>query len=127
MLATGHSATLYHPQSTRMEPQLTYEQLPDTAEDGRTLSKAEAKEQRRCQIEQDAYAIYDAPSRAEALDRLQAFSEKWEPFEPKAIHTFKWGINRTFEFYKFEPALLPADPNDQPPGTFLPRISQQGG
>jgi len=90
-----------------MEPQLTYEQLPDTAEDGQTLSKAEAKEQRRFQIEQDAYAIYDAPSRAEALGRLQAFSEKWEPVEPKAIHTFKWGINRTLEFYRFEPALYP--------------------
>ena len=90
-----------------MEAKLTYAQLPDTDEDGHSLTLPEAKNVRRFQIEQDAYAIYDAPSRSEALTRLDAFVQKWQPLEPAAIHTFTWGFDRTLEFYKFEPALYP--------------------
>ena len=88
-----------------MEPKLTFAQLPDTDENGKALTHSEAKEVRRFQIKQDAYAIYDAPSHPEALLKLQAFNDRWQPLEPDAVHTFNWGIKRTFEFYRLDPAL----------------------
>ena len=88
-----------------MEDKLTFAQLPDKDESGKVFTPSEAKDLRRFQIKQDAYAIYDAPSHAEALLKLEAFNEKWKPIEPAAVHTFNWGIKRTFEFYRLDPAL----------------------
>lgn len=88
-----------------MEPKLTFDQLPDQDESGKVLTQSEAKDLRRFQIKQDAYAIYDAPSRAEALLKLETFNEKWKPLEPDAVRTFNWSIKRTFEFYRLDPAL----------------------
>jgi transposase-like protein len=90
-----------------MEPYLSYAQLPDQDAQGQVLSVAQAKHLRLFQIQQAAYAIYDAPSAEEAHIRLQAFIQSWQPLEPKAIHAFTWGIQRTFEFYRFDKALHP--------------------
>ena len=88
-----------------MEPKLTFQQLPEQDKNGKAFTHAEVKDLRRFQIKQDAYAIYDAPSHPEALLKLQAFNDKWQPLEPDAVHTFNWGIKRTFEFYRLDPAL----------------------
>lgn len=90
-----------------MEPKLTFDQLPDQDESGKALTYSQAKELRRFQIKQDAYAIYDAPTQAEALLRLEAFNAKWQPIEPDAVHTFNWSIKRTFEFYTLDPTFHP--------------------
>lgn len=90
-----------------MERYLTYAHMSDTDEKGHTLTDSEAKNLRRFQIQSDAYAIYDAPSRKEALLNLSAFVDKWQALEPKAVHTFQYGSQRTFEFYRFSPALHP--------------------
>ncbi len=90
-----------------MDNKLSFAQLPEKSENGDVLTQSEAKDVRRFQIKQDAYAIYDAPSHSEALLKLKDFIEKWEPIEPEAVHTFKWGIKRTFEFYRLDPILHP--------------------
>jgi transposase-like protein len=90
-----------------MEPYLTYAHLPDQDAQGQALATAQAKRLRLFQIQQAAYAIYDAPTAAEAHLRLHAFAQTWQPLEPKAVHAFTWGIQRTFEFYRFDQALQP--------------------
>jgi len=87
---------------------LTYENLPETDQDGKLLTVGEAKKERWHQLKKDAYAIYDAPSLAEAKVKLKAFVDKWEAVEPKAIHAFQWSIQRTFVFYAFDKELHPA-------------------
>lgn len=90
-----------------LEPYLTYAHLPDQDAQGQPLSTVQAKRLRLFEIQQAAYAIYDAPTAAEAHSRLQVFIQTWQPLEPKAIHAFTWGIQRTFEFYRFDQALHP--------------------
>lgn len=88
-----------------MGPYLTYAQLPPQDSAGQPRTTAAAKAQRRQEIEHAAYAIYDAPSYAEAQQQLAAFVEYWQPLEPEAVHAFTWGIERTFTFYQFDPRL----------------------
>lgn len=90
-----------------MEPYLTYAHLPDQDAQAQAISAAQAKPLRLFQIQQDAYAIYDALNVEQAHTRLLAFIQTWQPLEPKAVHAFTWGINRTFEFYRFDKALHP--------------------
>jgi len=90
-----------------MKNYLTYQQLPTQDDTQQPLSTAEAKDLRCFQIQHDAYAIYDAPSLAQAQAQLTTFIEKWQPLEPDAVHNFTWGGKRTFEFYRFPPTLHP--------------------
>lgn len=89
-----------------MKPYLTYAQLPEIDDAGRALTKAEAKKYRWQAIKQDAYDIFEAPTRQEAQQRLTAFTSKWKLLEPKAVHVFRWGIKRTFTFYDFDKELF---------------------
>ena len=91
-----------------MNRYLTYQNLPDTDEDGNLLTAENAKRRHWYQLKRDAYAIYDEPSLSEAKAKLETFVDKWKPVEPKAIHAFLWGIQRTFVFYDFDKKLLPA-------------------
>jgi transposase-like protein len=57
---------------------LSYQDLPERdADTGQPLTEAEAKVQRRLQISTDALDIFQAPTRAMAEQRLEAFIEKW--------------------------------------------------
>jgi putative transposase len=89
-----------------MKPYLTYAQLPDTDESGVALTKTTAKKQRWQAIKQDAYDIFDTSTIQNAQQRLEAFTVKWNPVEPKAVHAFCWGIKRTFTFYDFDKELF---------------------
>jgi transposase-like protein len=84
-----------------MKSYLTYDQLPQEDETGTPLSPAQAKELRWQQLKHDAYALYEAPSYDQAQQLLQAFVDKWQPVEPKAVHAFQWGLKHTFSFYDF--------------------------
>ena len=55
----------------------------------------------------EALEIFEADTRAEAEIRLAAFAAKWEALETKAVHNFRWGIQRCFTFYQFEKSLHP--------------------
>lgn len=88
-----------------MERYLSFQQLPAQDAAGQSLDPAAAKEQRRHEIFNDAYAIYEAPTVEAARLNLEAFIEKWDSLEPKAVHAFDWGIERTFSFYQFDAHL----------------------
>ena len=89
-----------------MKRYLTYQHLSEsTSESESVVDQSTPKEQRWYDIKADAYAIYDAETKDEAQQRLEAFTTKWEPIEPKAVHAFKWGIKRTFSYYQFDPKL----------------------
>lgn len=87
---------------------LTYQDLPETTQDGKTLTVGQAKKERWHQIKRDAYAIYDEPSVDRAQAKLKDFVTKWQALEPDALHAFQWGIQRTFVFYDFDKELHPA-------------------
>lgn len=72
-----------------------------------TTPTAPQQHQRWREIKADAYAIYDAPDAPSARQRLAEFTTKWQSLEPAAVHSFTWGIERTFVFYQFDPALWP--------------------
>jgi transposase-like protein len=91
----------------RIRDYLSYTQLPDQDEQGQPLSISEAKQQRRYQIQSDAYNIYKAEDEAGAQQRLAVFIEKWQSLEPKAVKTFQRDIKLTFSFYQFDEGLHP--------------------
>ena len=85
---------------------LTYQQLsPPAAVRVDHGDEQQAKQQRRFEIQQDAYEIYRAPSWIEARQRLKAFVEKWPNLETKAVEIFQRDIELTFTFYQFEAEL----------------------
>ncbi|MCP5015634.1 MAG: hypothetical protein GY938_10215 [Ketobacter sp.] len=86
---------------------LTYQALPTETPDGEPLTTTQAKKLRWRQLKQEAYAIYDHASHVAAQKGLRTFVAKWEPLEPKAMHAFQWGIQRTFTFYDFDKELHP--------------------
>jgi len=88
-----------------MKPYLTYQKLPQEDENGQVLAETEAKKRYWQQLKQDAYTIYDADTYDQAQDRLQTFIEKWLQLEPRAVHAFTWGLERTFSFYEFDKEL----------------------
>jgi len=88
-----------------MQRQLTYQDLPSVDTMGQPLSPEQAKHQRWQQLKTAAYAIYEAPTKAAARAQLATFEAEWQAREPKAVHTFLWGIQRTFTFYAFDKAL----------------------
>lgn len=89
-----------------MNRHLTYKHLPEVStENDVSANTLTPKQQRWQEIKTDAYAIYDAETYDEAQERLQAFVVKWQPLEAKAVHAFKWGIERTFIYYQFAASL----------------------
>ena len=86
---------------------LSYENLPHHDDQGQPLSPSEAKEFRHQHIQADAYRIYETADWMEAIDRLVAFVQIWQPVEPHAVSTFLKDIALTFSFYNFDESLYP--------------------
>ena len=86
---------------------LSYEELPASDEQGNPINVSDAKQQRRFEIQSDAYAIYNCSSYDEAQIQLEQFVEKWQPIEAKAVETFLQNIELTFSFYDFDGVLHP--------------------
>lgn len=91
----------------RIKDYLSYAQLPTHHEQGQPLKPSAARQQRRYQIQSDAYDIYKAEDEAEAKQHLAAFVEKWQSIEPKAVKTFQRDIELTLTFYQFDGSLHP--------------------
>ncbi|NEQ47477.1 MAG: hypothetical protein F6K00_29620 [Leptolyngbya sp. SIOISBB] len=85
-----------------LEDYLEYRQLPTSDEQGRPLDRPTAKRQRKSALFNDAYDIDEAPTYEAAQARRQAFVEKWQDLEPKAIRNFQRGIERTLTFYQLD-------------------------
>jgi len=88
-----------------LKDQLTYQDLPSNNPlTGQSWPKSEARQQRLADLLHEARNVFQAPTEAEARQRLAAFQTKWAPVEPQAVHNFTWGIQRCFTFYQ-----LPAE------------------
>jgi len=74
---------------------------------GQSWTESQAKAHRQATICADAHDIFKASTRPDAQQRLQAFSDKWQPLEPAAVKNFTWGLKRCLVFYDFDPALHP--------------------
>lgn len=90
------------------ERYLSYANLPtQDIQTGQALTPETARQQRRHAMKAEALEIFEADTRADAETRLAAFTAKWEALEAKAVHNFRWGIQRCFTFYQFEKNLHP--------------------
>jgi len=88
-----------------MKRYLTYQDLPETEQAQSPSNQSSPQARRWAEMKQEAHAIYKAETLEQAQLRLETFTAKWEPLEPKAIHAFLWGIKRTFTFYQFNSSL----------------------
>jgi len=88
-----------------LERYLSYQQLPETNEDGKAVKPEQAKRQRRFEIQSDAYKIYASETEEEAQQELGKFIHKWEKLEPKAIQVFLRDFELTLTFYQFDENL----------------------
>jgi putative transposase len=69
------------------------------------LTFEQARRLRRQQLTTDAHAIFEAPTRAEAVERLATFQAKWGDVEPEVVRKLAQGIESSFTFYQFDVAL----------------------
>jgi putative transposase len=88
-----------------IERYLSYSQLSQTNEAGKSIKPEEAKRQRRYEIQSDAYRIYACETEEEAWGELRIFIEKWQELEPKAIEVFQRDFDLTLTFYQFDKEL----------------------
>jgi len=88
-----------------IERYLSYAQLPQLDTSGQLVPPDEAKQQRRFEMESEAYQIYEAETYEQAQQQLQQFIAKWESIEPKAVQVFQRDLELTFTFYQFDSTL----------------------
>jgi putative transposase len=72
-----------------------------------TLSFEQARRLRRKQVTTDAHAIFEAPTRAEALERLATFRTTWGQLEPEVVRLLAKDIELSLTFYQFDVSLHP--------------------
>jgi transposase-like protein len=89
-----------------LERQLCYRDLlrtdPTTQE---ALSFEQARRLRRLQLTTDAHAIFEAPTRREALERLSSFQATWGQLEPEVVRLLAKDIELSLTFYQFDGSL----------------------
>jgi transposase-like protein len=71
------------------------------------LTFEQARRLRRQQLTTEAHAIFEAPTRTEAEQRLSTFQAKWGSVEPEVVRKLTQGIESSFTFYQFDVALHP--------------------
>ena len=74
---------------------------------GEQLTYEAAKRLRRQQLTTDAHAIFEAPTRAEALERLAQFRTTWGTLEPEVVRLLSKDVDICLTFYKFDHILHP--------------------
>jgi transposase-like protein len=60
-----------------------------------------ARRLRRQQVTTEAHAIFEAPTRGEAEQRLTTFRTTWEALEPEVVRKLAHDSDRCFTFYQF--------------------------
>lgn len=66
-----------------------------------------ARRMRREQVTTDAHAVFEAPTRKEALERLATFQAKWGQLESEVVRRLSQDIETSFTFYQFDIVLHP--------------------
>ena len=64
-----------------------------------------ARRLRRQQLTTDAHAIFEAPTRAEAVERLASFQATWRILEPEVVRLLTKDIELSLTFYLFDASL----------------------
>jgi putative transposase len=89
-----------------LERQFCYRDLlttdPTTQE---ALTFEQARRLRRLQVTTDAHAIFDAPNRAEAVERLATFVSTWGQLESEVVRVLTKDIELSLTFYQFDHTL----------------------
>jgi transposase-like protein len=89
-----------------LERQFCYRDLlmtdPTTQE---VLSFEQARRLRRLHVTTDAHAIFEAPTRTQALERLVAFRTTWGRLEPEVVRLLTKDIELSLTFYQFDISL----------------------
>lgn len=75
---------------------------PDTRE---PLTPEAARRLRRQQLARDAHAIFEAPTRAEALARLVQFRTTWGTREAEVVRLLTKNVDLCLTFYQFDQSL----------------------
>jgi|SRR5215216_653215 len=69
------------------------------------LTFEQARRMRRQQLSADAHAIFDAPTRTQALERLVTFQTTWGSLESEVVRLLTKDIELSLTFYQFDVAL----------------------
>jgi putative transposase len=69
------------------------------------LSVEQARRLRRQQVTTDAHAIFEAPTQAQAVERLAAFRATWGHLEPEVVRLLAKDIELSLTFYQFDASL----------------------
>jgi transposase-like protein len=89
-----------------LERQFCYRDLlMNDPESQQALTFEQARRLRREHVAADAHAIFEAPTRAEALERLAAFGTRWEHLESDVVRMLRKDIEVSLTFYQFDAAL----------------------
>jgi putative transposase len=64
-----------------------------------------ARRMRREQVTTDAHAVFEAPTRKEAHQRLATFQDNWGQLEAEVLRRLSQDIETSFTFYQFDIAL----------------------
>jgi putative transposase len=91
-----------------LERAFCYRDLPTSDPTTQTaLTFEAARRLRREQLSRDAHAIFEAPTRAEAVERLALFRATWGTQEPEVMRKLAQNIELSFTFYQFDASLHP--------------------
>jgi transposase-like protein len=89
-----------------LERYFCYRDLLTTEPDTQApLTFEQARKMRRQQLTTDAHAIFEAPERTEALERLADFQTTWSIVEPEVVRMLKKDIELSLTFYQEDLAL----------------------
>jgi putative transposase len=69
------------------------------------LTHEAARRLRRQQLSMDAHAIFEAPSRAEAIECLAQFQATWSVLEPEVVRLLTKEVDACLTFYQFDHGL----------------------
>ena len=88
--------------STVIEQRCIFHKLRNVADKCREDLKGDANKETRKQLLEQASAIYQADSAAEARVRLGVFAATWQARAPKAVATFARDFEQTIAYYALE-------------------------
>jgi transposase-like protein len=89
-----------------LERQFCYRDLLSTdPTTHQALTFEQARRLRRLQVTTDAHAIFEAPTRTEAEQRLATFRTTWGQLEPEVVRLLAKDIALSLTFYQFDVAL----------------------
>jgi transposase-like protein len=74
---------------------------------GEPLTHEAARRLRRQQLSSDTHAIFEAPSRAEAVERLAQFRTTWGKLESEVVRLLSKDVDACLTFYQFDHTLHP--------------------